>query len=54
MGADLTLAFTLTVFVATYAVVAIGKLPFYRIDRAGAALLGRGAARGAPGALPHR
>lgn len=40
MSADLTLAFTLTVFIATYAVVAIGKLPGYRIDRAGAALLG--------------
>jgi Na+/H+ antiporter NhaD/arsenite permease-like protein len=40
MSADLTLAFTLAVFVATYAVVAIGKLPGYRIDRAGAALLG--------------
>src|SRR5262247_3541474 len=28
------------IFVATYAVVAIGKVPVYRIDRAGAALLG--------------
>jgi Na+/H+ antiporter NhaD/arsenite permease-like protein len=40
MSADLTIAFTLAVFIATYAVVAIGKLPGYRIDRAGAALLG--------------
>jgi Na+/H+ antiporter NhaD/arsenite permease-like protein len=28
------------IFLATYAVVAIGKIPVYRIDRAGAALLG--------------
>jgi Na+/H+ antiporter NhaD/arsenite permease-like protein len=28
------------IFVATYAVVAVGKVPVYRIDRAGAALLG--------------
>ena len=28
------------IFVATYAVLAIGKVPVYRIDRAGAALLG--------------
>jgi len=28
------------IFVATYAVLAIGKVPIYRIDRAGAALLG--------------
>src|SRR3954464_3068753 len=28
------------IFAATYIVVAIGKLPLYRIDRAGAALLG--------------
>jgi Na+/H+ antiporter NhaD/arsenite permease-like protein len=28
------------IFIATYAVVAVGKLPVYRIDRAGAALLG--------------
>src|SRR5437764_8354295 len=28
------------IFVATYAVVAVGKIPVYRIDRAGAALLG--------------
>jgi Na+/H+ antiporter NhaD/arsenite permease-like protein len=30
----------LLIFVATYAVVAVGKLPYARIDRAGAALLG--------------
>lgn len=28
------------IFVATYLIVAIGKIPIYRIDRAGAALLG--------------
>jgi Na+/H+ antiporter NhaD/arsenite permease-like protein len=28
------------IFAATYVVMAIGKLPFYRLDRAGAALLG--------------
>ena len=28
------------IFIATYAVVALGKIPVYRIDRAGAALLG--------------
>jgi Na+/H+ antiporter NhaD/arsenite permease-like protein len=28
------------IFVATYLIVAIGKIPVYRIDRAGAALLG--------------
>jgi Na+/H+ antiporter NhaD/arsenite permease-like protein len=28
------------VFVLTYAVIAVGRLPYYRIDRAGAALLG--------------
>src|SRR6202171_6398956 len=28
------------IFLATYAVVALGKIPVYRIDRAGAALLG--------------
>ena len=37
---DLTLIATVTIFVATYAVVAVGKVPVYRIDRAGAALLG--------------
>jgi Na+/H+ antiporter NhaD/arsenite permease-like protein len=28
------------IFVATYTVLAFGKIPVYRIDRAGAALLG--------------
>src|SRR5260370_40996654 len=28
------------IFLATYVVVALGKIPIYRIDRAGAALLG--------------
>jgi Na+/H+ antiporter NhaD/arsenite permease-like protein len=28
------------IFVATYTVLAVGKIPIYRIDRAGAALLG--------------
>ena len=28
------------IFIATYVVLAIGKVPIYRIDRAGAALLG--------------
>ncbi len=36
---DLTLIATVTIFIATYAVVAVGKVPVYRIDRAGAALL---------------
>src|SRR3984893_4357333 len=37
---DLTLIATVTIFIATYAVVAVGKVPVYRSDRAGAALLG--------------
>jgi Na+/H+ antiporter NhaD/arsenite permease-like protein len=37
---DLTTAAALTIFVGTYAIVALGKIPVYRIDRAGAALLG--------------
>jgi Na+/H+ antiporter NhaD/arsenite permease-like protein len=37
---DLALIATVTIFIATYAVVALGKVPIYRIDRAGAALLG--------------
>lgn len=40
MEANISFAFTIIVFVATYTVVAVGKLPGYRIDRAGAALLG--------------
>ena len=35
---DLTLIATVTIFIATYAVVAVGKVPVYRIDRAGAVL----------------
>jgi Na+/H+ antiporter NhaD/arsenite permease-like protein len=31
---------SLAIFAATYLVMAIGKLPGYRLDRAGAALLG--------------
>jgi di/tricarboxylate transporter len=31
---------TILIFVATYAVIAIGKLPGFHLDRAGAALLG--------------
>jgi Na+/H+ antiporter NhaD/arsenite permease-like protein len=38
--ADLTLIAAVAIFIATYAVVAVGKVPVYRIDRAGAALLG--------------
>lgn len=37
---DLRASAAVLIFVATYVVVAIGKLPGYRIDRAGAALLG--------------
>ena len=37
---DLTVVAAAAIFLATYAVVAIGKVPIYRIDRAGAALLG--------------
>jgi Na+/H+ antiporter NhaD/arsenite permease-like protein len=37
---DLTTISAILIFVATYIVVAIGKLPVYHIDRAGAALLG--------------
>jgi Na+/H+ antiporter NhaD/arsenite permease-like protein len=37
---DLRTSAVVLIFVATYVVVAIGKLPGYRIDRAGAALLG--------------
>jgi Na+/H+ antiporter NhaD/arsenite permease-like protein len=39
LGHGATIAATL-IFIATYVVMAIGKLPFYRLDRAGAALLG--------------
>ncbi|HEY6994074.1 MAG TPA: SLC13 family permease, partial [Xanthobacteraceae bacterium] len=37
---DPTLIAAIAIFGATYAVVAVGKMPGYRIDRAGAALLG--------------
>src|SRR5439155_19399656 len=37
---EVTIAAAWLIFLATYAVVALGKLPVYRIDRAGAALLG--------------
>jgi Na+/H+ antiporter NhaD/arsenite permease-like protein len=37
---DPTLIAAVTIFVATYTFVAIGKIPLYRIDRAGVALLG--------------
>jgi Na+/H+ antiporter NhaD/arsenite permease-like protein len=37
---ETTTAAAWLIFLATYAVVALGKIPVYRIDRAGAALLG--------------
>jgi Na+/H+ antiporter NhaD/arsenite permease-like protein len=37
---ELTIAAAWLIFLGTYAVVALGKIPVYRIDRAGAALLG--------------
>src|SRR3954452_24098997 len=37
---DTTIIAAWLIFLATYAVVALGKIPVYRIDRAGAALLG--------------
>ncbi|HZD90806.1 MAG TPA: anion transporter [Pseudolabrys sp.] len=37
---DLTTAIGVAIFIATYVIVAVGKVPIYRIDRAGAALLG--------------
>jgi len=37
---ELTIAAAWLIFLATYTVVALGKIPVYRIDRAGAALLG--------------
>ncbi len=39
MGGGIELA-AVSIFAATYAVIAIGKLPGFRLDRAGAALLG--------------
>ena len=40
MTGDTLLIVTLVIFAFTYLVLAIGRLPFYHIDRAGAALLG--------------
>jgi Na+/H+ antiporter NhaD/arsenite permease-like protein len=37
---DFNASAAVAIFVATYAIVALGKIPVYRIDRAGAALLG--------------
>jgi Na+/H+ antiporter NhaD/arsenite permease-like protein len=37
---NLTAAIAVAIFAATYLIVALGKIPVYRIDRAGAALLG--------------
>jgi Na+/H+ antiporter NhaD/arsenite permease-like protein len=37
---QLTTAVAVAIFAATYVIVALGKVPVYRIDRAGAALLG--------------
>jgi Na+/H+ antiporter NhaD/arsenite permease-like protein len=37
---DTTIVAAWLIFLATYAVVSLGKIPVYRIDRAGAALLG--------------
>jgi Na+/H+ antiporter NhaD/arsenite permease-like protein len=37
---DTTVVAAWLIFLATYAVIALGKIPVYRIDRAGAALLG--------------
>jgi Na+/H+ antiporter NhaD/arsenite permease-like protein len=37
---DTTIVVAWLIFLATYVVVALGKIPVYRIDRAGAALLG--------------
>ncbi|MBI1202072.1 MAG: anion transporter [Rhodopseudomonas sp.] len=37
---DLHTAIAITIFTATYVILTLGKIPVYRIDRAGAALLG--------------
>jgi Na+/H+ antiporter NhaD/arsenite permease-like protein len=47
----LTTLAAVAIFLATYVVVALGKIPVYRIDRAGAALLG-GSLMVAAGVLP--
>ena len=36
---DITTVAAVAIFAATYGVVALGKVPIYRIDRAGAACL---------------
>jgi Na+/H+ antiporter NhaD/arsenite permease-like protein len=38
--ADLTSSIAVAIFAATYVILTLGKIPVYRIDRAGAALLG--------------
>jgi Na+/H+ antiporter NhaD/arsenite permease-like protein len=40
LTSETTIVAAWLIFLATYAVVALGKMPVYRIDRAGAALLG--------------
>lgn len=50
-GSGWRVAAPVAIFLATYLVVAVGKLPGFRLDRAGAALLGA-AAMVASGALP--
>src|SRR5258706_10908096 len=37
---DFAAAAAVAIFLATYAVIALGRLPGYRLDRAGAALIG--------------
>jgi di/tricarboxylate transporter len=39
-GGDGTTIAAVTIFIGTYLFIAIGKLPGYQLDRAGAALLG--------------
>ena len=51
VSADWRLAAAVAIFLATYLVVAVGKLPGFHIDRAGAALLGA-ALMVASGVLP--
>ena len=40
VAAELRVPLAAAIFVATYSVMAIGKLPGFHLDRAGAALLG--------------
>ena len=49
---DLRTSAAVLIFLATYVVIAVGKLPGYRIDRAGAALLGGVLMVGIGGASP--